>query len=298
MRNVARGSAIVGIATAGIVLLFVASGFNLLAFAPPFHWATSANDSSQSNSHTRPCNCIIFRADDIQDYWLQKPQSALLNLFIKQKVPLSVGMVMNNFGNDRTMLNMVRAGGNYLSLFEYDIHGWDHVNYTSVTAEKQEETLSKAQSKMDSILGRQAKVFFPPFNTFENNTLIAMRNNGFEIISSSKIDASPYAPSRDKFGIVHMPQSTSFGFTDSAGHHQWLTIGNMTRAVDNDIQSRGWAIVTIHPQDIAKYESETGKMLNEVDDDKVKEFESFIQDMRDDGKTFTTFEGALERLDK
>ena len=35
---------------------------------------------TQANS-TKPCNCVIFRMDDIQDYWIEQGQIVPMDLF-------------------------------------------------------------------------------------------------------------------------------------------------------------------------------------------------------------------------
>jgi peptidoglycan/xylan/chitin deacetylase (PgdA/CDA1 family) len=254
-------------------------------------------DGQSSSSPTR-CNCVIFRADDIQDYWKQEPQVALLDIFISKSVPLSVGLVMNHYGSDRLIVDKVREGG---PLFEYDIHGWDHVDYTTLSAQQQEESISQAQAKIESVMGKDAKVFFAPYNNFDTNTLIAMKLGGLKIISASKADTSPYAPANDTLGILHMPQSINYGYANSTSErHAWRTVAEMKSVVEADIEARGWAVVTIHPQDFAKYddgEENGGKMLNVADEQRVDTFKTFIDQLRAEGKTLTTFEGAVRIMD-
>jgi peptidoglycan/xylan/chitin deacetylase (PgdA/CDA1 family) len=254
----------------------------------------SSTSSSASSTPQQPlrCNCVIFRADDIQDYWEQKPQVTLLDTFINKSVPLSVGMVMNHYGSDPLIVGKVKAAG---PLFEYDLHGWNHVDYTTLNAPQQEESISQAQAKMLSVMGKNAKVFLPPYNNFDANTLAAMRISGLQIISSSKTDTSPYAPANDTLGISHMPQSINYGYVNSTDNtsHVWRTLAEMKSAVDADIGARGWAVVTVHPQDFAKYD-ENGKMLDTSNEKRADTLKTFIDQLRSEGKTLTTFEGAMQ----
>lgn len=258
------------------------------------HVSSQGQSSSSSSPPQQPlrCNCVIFRADDIQDYWKQEPQVAMLDIFIRKSVPLSVGMIMNHYGSDPVIVGKVREGG---PLFEYDIHGWNHVDYATLSAPQQEESISQAQAKMQSVMGKNAKVFLPPYNNFDASTLAAMRISGLKIISSSKTDAGPYAPANDTFGILHMSQSTNYGYTNGSGNgsHAWRTVAEMKSAVDADIGVKGWAVVTIHPQDFAKY-GEDGKMLNAPDEKRADTLKTLVDQLRSEGKTLTTFEGAMQ----
>lgn len=286
---------------AGVLLLAVCLTFMVPLPQIPAGHAPSSGQPPSPPSQQQPslrCNCVILRADDIQDYWEQKPQVALLDIFISKSVPLSVGLVMNHFGSDPVIVDKVKQGG---LLFEYDIHGWDHVDYTTLSAREQEESISKAQAKMESVMGRNATVFLPPYNNFDAGTLTGMRVSGLDIISSSKADSDQYAPANDTIGVFHMPQSINYGYTDNPDsnnngeRHAWRTIAEMGSAVDADIDARGWAVVTVHPQDFAKYD-EGGKMLDVVDEQKADTFKSFIDQLLAEGKTLTTFEGAMQTM--
>lgn len=289
---------------AGVLLLAVCLTFMVqlpqipTAHVPPSGQPSSAQPQQQQQQPSFRCNCVILRADDIQDDWEQKPQLALLDTFISKSVPLSVGLVMNHFGSDPVIVDKVKQGG---LLFEYDIHGWDHVDYATLSAREQQESISRAQAKMESIMGRNSTVFLPPYNNFDAGTLTGMRASGLDVISSSKADSDPYAPANDTLGIFHMPQSINYGYTDTTDSgnsnekHAWRTNAEMDSAVDADIDARGWAVVTVHPQDFAKYD-ENGKMLDMADEQKVDTFKAFIDQLLAEGKTLTTFEGAVQTM--
>src|SRR5690242_19792882 len=47
-----------------------------------------------------PCNCVIFRFDDVQDFYVTPVQLAVLDQFINQDASVSLGVIMNFVGND------------------------------------------------------------------------------------------------------------------------------------------------------------------------------------------------------
>ena len=57
-----------------------------------------------------PCNCVVFRMDDIQDRWPLNGQLTVMDLFISKNQSLSVGAIMNEIGNDSKIINKVREG--------------------------------------------------------------------------------------------------------------------------------------------------------------------------------------------
>ena len=77
-----------------------------------------------NNSIPSFCNCVVFRFDDIQDYYHRSAQLAIMNEFIHKNQSLSLGLIMHIFGNDSEVKDKVIEG--FASgLFELDLHGWD-----------------------------------------------------------------------------------------------------------------------------------------------------------------------------
>ncbi|MBI1828104.1 MAG: hypothetical protein HYR87_01290 [Thaumarchaeota archaeon] len=49
---------------------------------------------------TESCHCVAFRLDDIQDYWLNKVQTAIVDTFQEKNASLTIGIIGNSFGGD------------------------------------------------------------------------------------------------------------------------------------------------------------------------------------------------------
>ena len=77
------------------------------------------------------CNCVVFRLDDIQDVWLSNTQQTLINTFRNQSLPLTVGIIANQFGQDTALVNTIKNGlADTKFPLEIADHGYDHeVNY-------------------------------------------------------------------------------------------------------------------------------------------------------------------------
>ena len=74
---------------------------------------TAAKYNSTSYSHYdngTPCNCVVFRMDDIQDNWIRAAQITGMNLFLSKHVPLSLAIIMGSIGNDSQVVNKIREG--------------------------------------------------------------------------------------------------------------------------------------------------------------------------------------------
>src|SRR5215210_6180710 len=88
------------------------------------------------------CNCVVFRMDSIQDYWIEQEQITPMDLFISKNQSLSLGLVMNAVGNDPKILNKIRDGSSRGGLFELAINGWNHTDYTNLSQKEQEYSLN------------------------------------------------------------------------------------------------------------------------------------------------------------
>ena len=55
---------------------------------------------TENNELISSCNCVAFRFDDVQDYWLNDVQISYVNTFVENEIPLTVGIISDSFGND------------------------------------------------------------------------------------------------------------------------------------------------------------------------------------------------------
>ena len=151
---------------------------------------------------------VVFRYDD----FLLKPSplnDSILIVFSKYKVPLCIGIVP--FDTSGNFLN--RLDSNQLSFLrsrisrgevEVALHGFNHRNHlrpgrfakptysewAGVSYNEQLRKLSSGKKILDSVLCTEIKVFVPPFNTYDDNTLRALEDLGFEIISGNRQGSS------------------------------------------------------------------------------------------------------------
>src|SRR5205085_264247 len=113
------------------MVLMIIFAFIIMPLPVSFYPTKAFARTSTNTSTTASCRCIVFRMDDIQDYWLNSVQVAVMNLFLSKNQSLSLGLIMHIAGNDSTIVDKVNEGF-HKGLFELDLHGWDHINYTQL----------------------------------------------------------------------------------------------------------------------------------------------------------------------
>src|SRR5919198_1559368 len=235
--------------------------FTTLLLLAPYSFST--NKSVQAYS---PCNCVIFRLDDVEDQGnSDKAQVALMQHFIDTNHKLSAEIIVNNFGNS-------------------GINGFNHVKHSQLSEEQQSSDFGKAKNKLISLFNDpNLRLFVPPFNDFDSDTIKAMAENKLDIFSSSytseRTTTNIYKVSNSfqtdnsiiqlsevtvfdndsgqylKKRVYHVPFEVSlFNMIEPTGT---LSGQNLVDAVlskaDTQIANTGFAVITLHPTDIAPY---------------------------------------------
>jgi peptidoglycan/xylan/chitin deacetylase (PgdA/CDA1 family) len=258
-----------------------------------------ARTSTITSTTASSCKCIIFRMDDIQDDWLNIAQVAVMNLFLSKNQSLSLGSIMHIIGNDSKIVDKVKEGF-HKGLFELDLHGWDHINYTKLNENQQRDSLSKANAKMERLFGAKSIVSIPPYDVFNNDTIKAMGELGIKIISSGPAEEDSFDQNRTIFvangsrapttttithdnnkgpinistTIYHLPATIFFKSFDN---NEWVKtplkdiIGNVTR----NIARYGYGVIVLHPQDFANSVNAT-TFSNSIDQKEVSDLSKLI----------------------
>ena len=115
---------------------------------------STASDRNIQYDEVEGCNCVVFRMDDVQDYWLNDVQTAVMNLFLNKNHTISLGLIINSIGNDSKVVEMVKQGVER-NLYELSLHGWNHTGYVNLTEQEQEDSLLKSNNKMHQIFGKR-----------------------------------------------------------------------------------------------------------------------------------------------
>jgi peptidoglycan/xylan/chitin deacetylase (PgdA/CDA1 family) len=264
------------------------------------------------SSDPNACNCVIFRLDDVQDNWLNTVQVKVMDSFIEENQKLSVGVIMKHLGNDESVVNKVEEGvasGN----FEIVNHAWDHISYTSLSAEEQLDTLREANQKIDSLWGITPVAFIPPYHEYNKDTLAALQDLHMKIISSQfslelpdvynrndptsednkiykAIDGSDIS---DSYGIYHLPQTIGY-YDHGTSPHKKTSIEDIMNSIRNSISTYGYAVVTLHPQDFAVKDGNNNP-TNEVSSSEIDDLKELLSEIQDNGYTTKTFSEVVDQ---
>lgn len=247
------------------------------------------------------CNCVIFRMDDVSDDSRAAPSIAVMDAFISRNQDFSLGIIMNNFGSNPQLLGKVIEGRNR-GLFELDIHGWNHVDYSTLSQDVQASTMAAAKNKMYKLFGKSPDVFIPPFNRFNDDTIKAMARSNLTIISSDMghdsvggryFVADGNAKNVQVEAVSRLPAATYFGVVGS-DEKTWENLPE-TQIISQaklSIARYGYAVILLHPQSFVL--TKDGRRTDVLDGNAMGELYSLIDSFSAQNVRITTFSKTVQ----
>lgn len=243
------------------------------------------------------CNCVVFRMDDIQDYYASEAQIAAMNLFASMGQPLSLGLIMNGTREDLEIIEKVAEGAKNGS-FELGIHGWNHEDFTELSKSDQKSTLQMANERMLKMFGNTSDIFVEPKGRFNNDTIKVMKELGFKVSSSIISSENSFDGGESVFNYTHLkmwvhsndtknrssPEASStiyhvpgmLAYTDyQNGKLVKVPMNEILSAIDDNIQQYGYSVIVFHPEDFMQRDEN-----DKVPEDSVvnaTEFQDFTQ---------------------
>jgi hypothetical protein len=77
------------------------------------------------------CNCVAFRLDTVQDYYLVDAQMQVMSIFAEYLAPLTLGIVTGSFGHDATLIDAISKTMTIAPL-DVGFNGDTYVDFTSL----------------------------------------------------------------------------------------------------------------------------------------------------------------------
>jgi len=223
------------------------------------------------------CNCVSFRLDGVQDYWLNNIQYDLINLFSKNNVPLTAGVIIDSFGNDPYLFDLVKNEINDNQL-EIANHGLDSTPFTIFDEQKQNDMLKESTDKIYEKLNVTPKIFIPPENRFNEDTKKVLIENGYTHLSASMLNDSPPFPLKDE-SLYRFPALATTGeYVPSQNRILGISSEKTFSDAFEGIEKYGFAVITVHPQEFSVFKG--GEYTNVINSDHFNELETLIEKIK------------------
>lgn len=224
------------------------------------------------------CNCVAFRLNGVQDYWLNQVQIEIMKTFIESNTPLTIGIIANAFGNDVVITEFVKNNLDSNKKLEVATNGIGLISYTEYDKATQNNNLRESLDIIESVLDERPKVLIPPNNKFNSDTFEILSENGITHISSSLVngESPPFEFKGKEF--YRFPQTTSTGqYIPEKNIFEGLTSKQILDESIQSINNFGFAVISIQPQEFSNVKDSTYE--NSVNIKQINELKKLIEDL-------------------
>ncbi len=228
------------------------------------------------------CNCVIFRFDDVQGWWEHDVQNTVLTTFIQTHTKVAPALVMDKYGDESSVVDTVKEGQR-VGLFEVALHGWNHDDFALKTVDEQKADLTKANTKLEQINGVKSNIFVAPYDSVNRNMLVAMKDDGLQILSADAYGLPDVFPQMDKAtGIANVPYTVNFVNQNKPLQSNGKTTRQIITEINASISENGYAVVLTHPQDFALYDSHGNEpiILPQINSTQLSTLKAVISQLR------------------
>ena len=240
------------------------------------HTINDSDDTSDVDSVVPKlsCNCVAFRFDDVQNFWLNDVQIKVFDTLHQKDVPVTLGIIGNHFGKDEKLVNAIAELIQADADIEIANHGWEHEDFAVYQKEEQSDLLKKSNQALFETIGVSPTVFIPPLNSFNNDTLLAMSENGIKYFST-EIDESDVVYQILGFSIYHFPEGATTGeLNKDISLFEGLSHQETFSDIQTSIANYGFAVVTMHPQEFSTIKD--GTYSNTINQNQIEELKLLI----------------------
>jgi len=221
------------------------------------------------------CDCVAFSFAPVQDYFLNDVQIEIIDTLVRKGSPITTGIVGNLFGNDVKLVDYIK---NTLEkdgqLIEIANNGWEYEDFTDLTSEEQSSLIKQSNDQISSVLDTAPVVFIPPYEKFNDATILALHENNISHISSSiQKDPPPYRLSN--LELYHFPSGAVTGkFNPESGVIDLIPYEETFSEVQKILDQHGFTVITLESPAFSVIEN--GNYVNQVDEQKIRELELLI----------------------
>lgn len=245
----------------------------------------SANLLSRTSAQS--CECVAFRLDDIQDYFLRPQQEKVMDIFLEKKAPLTVGVIGSFFGKDKMLLDYLQTRVKNTTVpIEIANHGWIHENFALLSETEQSSRINQTNQKLQAIFGFKPTTLLMPLNSLNNDTIKAALMNGMTHVSSSNNpnDKPPYPLSNQK--IYRFPETAYTARLGDQGVFVGTTHDYVFQQIQKNMNAYGFAVIMMHPQDFSLVVNKT--YTGDMDWIQLYELRTLIDEIRNSGLKIVT----------
>ena len=198
------------------------------------------------------CNCVAFRLDDVQDFFLSDPQLGVFQLFQSKEAPLSIGIIGGFIGTDVKIVDFIKNDiKREESILELVSHSWNNSPLVNYDKDGQKELLLKTDNKIFDVFGVSPRVMIPPENLVNNATFAAMKEIGYTHLTGHTETELLPSPLRNQT-LYYFPANSETAKLNSESN-LWDTQSNenILARIQDSLNTFGYAVVMMHPYEFS-----------------------------------------------
>ena len=226
------------------------------------------------------CNCVSFRLDNVQDDYLNNVQMKIVELFEQKNRALTIGVIGTAFGSDDVLVNFLKESIKDNSQLEIANQVSDTV-ITSLDPAEQHKLIQDTNKRISDNLGVSPSVIIPPFGIYDDDTVLILKQEGIDTISStSPSDLPPYPFDEPTF---RFPSTTASNVIEPGKFWHGKTSTQVIDDIEFSMRDYGFAVVQLYPQEHS--ERHGWNFDNSVDLKQLYELSILIDKVNEKGLT-------------
>ena len=205
------------------------------------------------NGLENSCNCVAFRFDDVQDFFLNDSQLGIFELFQSKEVPLSIGIIGGFIGTDKKIVDFI---SNDLKrdnpILEITSHSWNNSPLTNYDKEGQKELLLKTDNRIFDVFGVYPRVLVPPENLVNNATFAALKELGYtHITGHTETELYPPTSLRNQTLYYFPANGETAKLNSETNLWDIQSNENILARIQDSLNNFGFAVVIMHPYEFS-----------------------------------------------
>ena len=199
------------------------------------------------------CNCVAFRLDDVQDFFLNDPQVGVFQLFQSKEAPLSIGIIGGFIGLDAKIVDFIKNDIKRDSpVLELVSHSWNNSPLTNYDKEGQKELLIKTDKRVFDVFGVSMNAMIPPENMVDNATFTGMKEMGYtHVTGHTETELFPPTPVRNQTVYYFPANSETAMLNEETNLWDTKTNENILARIQDNLNTFGYAVVMMHPYEFS-----------------------------------------------
>ncbi|NEQ40573.1 MAG: polysaccharide deacetylase family protein [Okeania sp. SIO3I5] len=244
---------------------------------------------------------VVFRLDDIQDWYCNEAQQEIIKVFADYSVDgksspqgISIGIIGNVFGEDVAHVEEIQEiMANLGDSGEVVSHSMTHEDFSEKTIEEQVRELEDFRELIGDTYfpEKEVRTFIAPFNAYsEDTTIPAMKEAGYDILSAQCTPNFCYNEGDPTSNPAYLPAAASTGGWDVP--YKIQPASEIFAEIQEQIEINNWSVVMMHPFEFTMEDPDD----TEVNPDAIETLRELIGICLDNGYEVVTYSQLVDSV--